>query len=134
MRGERMLMRGRKRARERMDAECAITRTVMGEIDEETGLRSNIDSPVYSGICRLKGSAAATNMKEVDAGSQLLVTTSPELHLPADTAGVQPGDQVRITKCQSRPALVGRAYKIKAQVEGGQVTALRYRVEAADER
>lgn len=132
MRGARMLQRGRKRAVERMDAECLITRTGSRTWDEGTGEWVYLPVEVYADVCRVK--APNVGGRKANAGDQLLIVASPELHLPADTEGVEVGDDVVVTSCRSRPALVGRKFKVKEPVDGAQVTALRYRVEAADGR
>lgn len=132
MRGARMLKRGRKRAIERMDATCLITRPGPKTWDEDFGEHVYPPVTVYADICRLVD--ASTGGKKVAAGGQLLVVTSPELHLPADTVGVEVSDLVEITRCDSRPSIVGETYKIREPVDGTQVTALRYKVEAADGR
>lgn len=132
MRGSRMLTRGRKRALERMDSTCLITRPGLKAWDEEQGEWTYPTVTVYEGMCRLVD--ASTGGKKVAAGGQLLVITSPELHLPADTVGVEMSDLVEITGCESRPAIAGEEYSIREPVDGTQVTALRYKVEAADGR
>lgn len=132
MSGSRMLKRGRKRAVERMDATCLITRPGPKTWDEDEGEWTYPAVTVYESICRLVD--ASTGGKQVAAGGQLLVVTSPELHLPADTAGVRVSDSVEITGCESRPAIVGEKYSIREPVDGTQVTALRYKVVTADAR
>lgn len=132
MRGARMLERGRKRALERMDSLCVITRPGAQVWDEENGEWVASTVTIYEGVCRLVD--ASTGGKKVAAGGQLLVITSPELHLPADAAGVEVSDLVELTACASRPAIIGERYMIRETVDGTQVTALRYKVEAADGR
>lgn len=127
-----MLARGRKRARERMDAECLITRPGTRAWDEDEGAWSYPDVEVYGGVCRLV--SAGTAGRRAVAGGQLLVVTSPELHLPADTVGVEVSDSVLITGCESRPSIVGETYTIREPVDGTQVTALRFKVVGADGR
>ena len=132
MRGARMLKRGRKRAVERMDSECLISRPGDKHWDEDEGKWVYAPVIVYEGICRVVG--ATTGGKQSDAGGQLVVVTSPELHLPADTMGVAVSDTVTIKACFSRPSMVGQAFAIREPVTGTQVTAIRYRMEVADER
>lgn len=132
MRGERMLRRGRKRAEERMDAVCVVSRPGEKSWDESVGEWVYPPVVVYAGECRVKGSS--TGGRKADAGGQLLLVSSPEVHLPAATVGVEVKDQVLITSCQSRPSLAGRKFVLKEPVDGAQVTALRYRVEATDGR
>lgn len=132
MRGARMLKRGRKRAVERMDAECLITRPGSKTWIEETGTHEYTPVTVYEGVCRLVD--ASTTGRKVAAGGQLLVVTSPELHLPADTVGIQVSDSVLITACESRPSAAGETFSIREPVEGTQVTALRHKVEASHGR
>lgn len=132
MRGARMLHRGRKRSLERMDSECVITRPGTKVWDEEAGEWVPQIETVYEGVCRLVD--ASTGGRRVESGSQLLVVTSPELHLPFDTVGVSVSDSVVITACLSRPAVIGEQYVIREPVDGTQVTALRFRVVAADGR
>lgn len=132
MRGERMLRRGRKRAEERMDAVCVVSRPGSKSWDEIAGEWVYLPVEVYVGICRVKG--ASTGGRKADAAGQLLLVTSPEVHLPADTVGVEVKDEVVVTSCQSRPSLAGRRFVLKEPVDGSQVTALRYRVEATDGR
>lgn len=133
MLGRRILTRGRKRARERMDAECTITRTIVGELDRDTGKKPPAQIvEVYAGACRIKQASAVG--RKVNAAGQLVVVASPELRLPADTVGVQPGDEVTVTACVSRPALAGRRYTVREPFEGAQTTDLRYRIEVVDGR
>lgn len=132
MRGERMLKRGRKRAQERMDSTCLITRPGPKTWDEPNGVWIYPPVEVYAGECRLKG--ATTGGRKADAAGQLVVVTSPELHLPADTEGVEVADLVVMTGCTSMPSVIGRTFKVKEPVDGTQVTALRFRVEAASGR
>lgn len=132
MRGARMLARGRERAVERMDSVCVITRPGAKTWDEETGAYEHPTVTVYEGVCRLVSGSASG--RKVTAGGQLLVVTSPEVHLPADTVGVEVSDTVLVTACVSRPSAVGEVFTIREPVEGTQVTALRFRVEAGHGR
>lgn len=132
MRGQRMLKRGRKLARERMDSTCLVTRPGTRKWDEDLGDYTFPSIEVYAGECRVKHST--TGARKAEAGGQLIVVSSPEVHFPAETVGVEVGDLVEITGCQSRPSIAGRRYKVKEPVDGTQVTALRFRVEVADGR
>lgn len=132
MRGARMLQRGRKRAVERMDSTCLISRPGPKAFDEDLGEWVYPPVTVYEGVCRLVG--ASTGGRQADAGGQLLVVTAPEVHFPADTVGVEVSDVVEITACESRPAVVGVKFVVREPVDGTQVTALRFRVGVADGR
>lgn len=132
MRGKMMLARGRKRAIERMDSWCVISRPGSRVWDEDAGVWVFQPVTVYEGICRLVG--GSFQGKKADVAGQLIVVTSPEIHLPANTVGVAPGDDVTIISCESRPDIAGSTYTIREPFEGTQVTALRFRIEADNER
>lgn len=133
MRGARMLERGRRRAIERMDATCVISRPEPEkDWDEDKGEWVAKPVLVYEGACRLVGSS--TGGRKVNASDQLLVVTSPLLSLPATVEGVAVSDLVTITGCESRPSAVGEEYTIREPADGTQVTARRFRLEAGHGR
>lgn len=127
-----VLAMGRRMAEARMLDTCKVTRTARGELDQQTGKHPVTVTEVYAGPCRVKHPTTAA--KPGDAGSQLIVVTSLEVHLPATTSGVEAGDVVEITASATRPEQVGRSFKITGPFDGAQTTALRFRVEVADGR
>lgn len=123
---------GRRMAESRMTDACTITRAGSPTWDESKGEYTSTAVSVYSGPCRVKHPTAMA--RDVDAGSQLLAVTQLELHLPVSAVGVRAGDVVSITGSVTRGEQVGRKFTIVAPFDGSQSTALRFRIEAADER
>ncbi len=123
---------GRRMALSRMLDTCKVTRVTRGAFNEATGKHSVTTTDVYTGPCRVKHPTTAA--KPADAGSQLVVVSGLELHLPLTAAGVQSGDAVEITASQTRAEEVGRKFTVVAPFDGTQTTALRFRVEVADGR
>ena len=124
---------GRSMAESRMTDSCKVFRLVKATVpDEDSGTYPTTEVVAYSGSCRIKHPSTAG--KDVDAGSQLLVMSQVEVHLPLSASGVLPADTVEITACPTRPDQVGRRFTIDAPFDGSQTTALRYRVQIADER
>lgn len=127
------LTMGRAMAESRMTDSCKVFRLVKASVpDEETGTYPVTEVVAYSGKCRVKH--PTTSGKDVDAGSQLVVVSQVEVHLPLDAVGVLPADTVELTASPTRPDQVGRRFTIDAPFDGSQTTALRYRVEVADGR
>ena len=123
---------GRRMALSRMTDSCAISRPGTPVFDEATGEYTSSTVSVYSGACRVKHPTAVA--RGVDAGSELLVVSQLELHLPVSAVGVRAGDVVSITGSVTRGEQVGRLFRVVAPFDGSQSTALRFRIEAADER
>lgn len=123
---------GRRMAESRMTDTCKVTRISRGVLNESTGKHPETVTQVYTGPCRVKYSSMTP--KDIEAGSQLLVLGTPEVHVPAGTAGFLPDDLVEITGSVTRADQVGRIFTVIAPFDGTQTTALRYRVEAADGR
>jgi len=127
-----VLSMGRRMAEARMLDACKVTRTAKGELDKQNGKHPATVTNVYEGPCRVKHPGTAA--KPADAGSQLIVVSALELHLPVTAAGIQAGDVVEITASDTRAEQVGRKFTIVAPFDGSQTTALRFRVEVADGR
>lgn len=128
-----VLESGRRMAESRMTDSCKVFRLVKATVpDEETGNYPVTEEVAYSGACRVKHPSTAG--KDADAGSQLIVVSQVEVHLPVDAVGVLPGDTVEITASPTRPDQVGRRFTIDGPFDGSQTTALRYRIEVADGR
>lgn len=124
---------GRRMAESRMSDMCKVSRfEKVGVPDEESGTYPVIEIISYVGPCRVKH--PSTSGKDVDAGSQLLVISQVEVHLPLSAVGVLPGDEVLVTLCPTRPDQVGRKFTIDSAFDGSQTTALRYRCEVDDGR
>lgn len=124
---------GRTMAESRMSDRCKVSRFEKSSVlDEDTGTYPVIEVISYTGPCRIKH--PTTPGKDVDAGSQLVVVSQTEVHLPLSAVGVLPGDDVLITSSPSRPDQVGRKFTIDAPFDGSQTTALRFRVGVADGR
>ncbi len=123
---------GRRMAESRMLDTCKVTRVTRGAFNEATGKHSVTTTDVYTGPCRVKHPTTAA--KPADAGSQLVVVSGLELHLPLTGSGVRAGDVVEITASQTRAEEVGRKFTVVAPFDGTQTTALRFRVEVADGR
>lgn len=126
------LSMGRRMAESRMLDECAITRVGEKAWDEERGEWATTQLVVYSGRCRIKHPSTAA--RDIEAGSQLLAVTFTELHLPLSAVGVRADDTVTITASSTRPEQAARQFTVTAPFDGSQTTALRFRVEAFDER
>lgn len=123
---------GRRMAESRMTDECGVTRAGEKTWNETTGEYENTPTSVYSGKCRIRHSAP--NGKDVDAAGRLLTISSLELHVPVGTAVFEPDDVVAITASGTRSDQVGRKFIVLAPFDGSQTTALRYKIEAYDER
>lgn len=124
---------GRGMALARMTDSCKVSRFIKATVpDEESGTYPVTEAIAYEGPCRVKH--PTTGGKDVDAGSQLVVVSQVEVHLPLDAVGVLPADTVELTACPTRPDQVGRRFTIDAPFDGSQTTALRFRVEVADDR
>lgn len=123
---------GRRMAESRMTDTCKVVRAVQGAFNESTGKRQVTLTEVYSGPCRVKHPTTAA--KPAEAGSQLLVMSALEVHLPVTATGVRAEDVVEITASATRAEQAGRRFKIVAPFDGSQTTALRFRVEVADGR
>lgn len=123
----------RAQAESRMSDSCKVFRLIKSSvIDEDTGTYPTVEQVAYSGQCRVKHPSTAA--KDANSGSQLVVISQSEIHLPLSAVGVLPADLVEITACPTRPDQVGRLFTIAAPFDGSQTTALRYRVEVADAR
>lgn len=124
---------GRRMAESRMLDECRVFRVAKATVpDEESGTYPEVEVVAYAGKCRVKHPTTAG--KDADAGSQLIVVSQVEVHLPLDAVGVLPGDTVEITAAPTRPDQAGRKFTIDGPFDGSQTTALRYRVGVADGR
>ncbi|UOQ60382.1 DUF6093 family protein [Leucobacter rhizosphaerae] len=133
------LMMARREAERNMRDRCRVTRISKGTaLDEDTGKYPNVSTVIYEGAGGAGGKARLKHprmaAKEVDAGSQLLVSTSLELQVPVASEDFAAGDVVEMTACPDRPNQVGRKFKVIGPFDGSQTTALRYRVEAFDGR
>lgn len=123
---------GRRMAESRMTDACTVTRPGAKTWDEAAGGWVHSTVQVYSGRCRVKHPTAVA--RDVDAGSQLLVVSQLELHLPVTAVGVRADDTVAVTGSVTRAEQVGRVFTVLAPFDGSQTTALRFRIEIADER
>ncbi len=122
---------GRRMAASRMTDSCKITRVGSKTLNEGTGTYTPSVVTVFTGVCRIK---SGSGVSQGDAGSELVVVSQVELHLPVTASGVLPGDTVEITGSLTRADQVGRVFQVVAAFDGSQTTALRYRVEVADGR
>lgn len=122
---------GRRMAVSRMTDSCKITRVGSKTLNEGTGTYTPSVVTVFTGACRIK---SGSGVSQGDAGSELVVVSQVELHLPVSATGVLPGDVVEVTGSLTRADQVGRVFKVVAAFDGSQTTALRYRVEVADGR
>lgn len=123
---------GRVMAESRMTDSCAVTRPGPKVWNEATGEYTSTVVSVYSGKCRVKSPSMAG--RDVDAGSRLVVVSQTEVHLPLSAVGVRADDLVTITGSETRAEQSGRKFTVTAPFDGSQSTALRFRIEAADER
>lgn len=87
---------------------------------------------VYEGPGRLK-SVQATSVAEPVVGAQVLAVRALELHVPVDVAGIETDMRAVCVECPEDPTLVGVVVRVKGYPTGGQVTAARIPVEAANE-
>lgn len=123
---------GRSMAEARMTDRCRVTRPGPKTWDEDTGEWGFPQVTVFEGPCRVKH--PSTGAADADAGSQLVVLSLLEVHLPVAADGVTAGDVVEVIASDTRAGEVGRRFHVKSAFDGSQTTALRYRVEAFDER
>lgn len=124
---------GRRMAESRMTDQCEVARSGEKVWDESTGEWVAPALVVHAGRCRVKH-ATTMGSRDVEAGSQLVGVSLTEVHLPVAADGVESGDVVTITASATRPEQVGRKFVVVAKFDGSQTTALRFRVEAFDER
>lgn len=124
---------GRAMAESRMTDSCKVFRLEKSSVmDEATGKYPTVEVEIYAGKCRVKHPTVAG--KDADTGSQLVVVSQVEVHLPLNAVGVLPSHTVRITASSTRPDQVGREFTVAAPFDGSQTTALRFRVSTADSR
>lgn len=123
---------GRRMAESRMTDSCAVTRPGPKVWNEATGEYTSTVVSVYSGPCRVKH--PTTMGRDADSGSHLVVVSQTEVHLPLGAVGVLAKDTLEVTGSATRPDQVGRRFTISATFDGSQTTALRFRVEVADDR
>lgn len=123
---------GRKMAESRMLDQCRVTRPGPKVWDEDAGQHVQVPALIYSGACRVKHPTTAA--KPTEQGSQLLVESSIEVHIPIDSCPLMPGDTITVVGSETRPTQTARAFRVTAPFDGSQTTALRYRVVAADVR
>lgn len=123
---------GRRMAESRMTDQCRVTRPGPKVWDEAAGEWVQVPVQVFAGSCRVKHPTVAARAAE--AGSQLLVVSSIEVHLPVAAVNVRAGDTVELTGSDTRPEESGRRFTVIAPFDGTQTTALRFRVEVADGR
>lgn len=126
------LVAARAEVESRMLDECEITRPGVKTWDESKGEWIFASVEVYKGKCRVRHRTVGD--ASVESGGQLIAVSETEIHIPALTVGVEVSDTVKITKCPTRPAQIGREFNLSWLMDGSQATALRYRVEAADAR
>lgn len=129
---ETELLEGRRRAEQLMTTSCRITRAGAGGapyLDEETGEYVYPESPpIYTGKCKIR--MTGTNVREIDAASQLLTVQSSILSLPVDGTGdVQADDTLTVTANPLDAALIGRVYRIEGTHEQTYATARRFSIE-----
>ena len=120
----------RKAAESRMLDAIKVTREGERVWDEDNGQWIGGTVTVYEGRARVSkpGSAA-----DAETGSQLVVVSQLEVHVPVDVV-LQAGDEIEVTACPTRAEQVGRVFVVAGPFDGSQVSAARYRVEAADGR
>lgn len=123
----------RAEAESRMTDQCKVTRSGTKVWDEANGEWVSTEVVGYTGRCRVKH-ATVMGSRNSDAGSQLVGVSLTEIHLPVGAHGIAAGDAVTITVSDTRPEQVGRQFVVVAKFDGSQTTALRFRVEAFDER
>lgn len=82
--------------------------------------------PVYEGPGRFK--APRTSVNATEAGGQIVSSTSPELHLPSGTTGVEVNMVAVCTGSPDDASLVGLTLRIDGPPAAGQTTAARYPV------
>lgn len=126
------LIAARAEVESRMLDECQVTRPGAKTWDEANGLWLYPPVEVYKGKCRIRHRTVGD--ASVESGSQLIAVSETEIHVPALTVGIEVSDTVKVTKCPTRPAQVGREFNVSWLMDGSQTTALRYRVEVADGR
>ncbi len=123
---------GRRAAESRMLDSVSVSRAGERTWDEDNGDWVTTPVSVYVGKARIRHATTAGDA--VDAGSQLLVVGRLEVHVPVGTTDFEPGDEITVTACPTRPEQVGRVFRVVAPFDGSQTVALKYRVEVADGR
>lgn len=127
------LSSGRRMAESRMTDSCKVFRLERSPVlDEGSGTYPTVEVVVFEGKCRVKHPTVAG--RDAISGSQLVVVSQVEVHLPLSAVGVLPADVVRVTECPTRPDQVGREFTIDGPFDGSQTTALRFRVGVSDGR
>ena len=121
---------GRRQAEALMESTCTITKVATGNIDQETGLREQTTTTVYTGKCRLRlpnGTAV-----DVDAAAQILARQTPEISIPVEAEGsgdVRPDMIVTITANPLDTSVVGQQFRVRGIQFQTHATARRLQVE-----
>ena len=128
MSAESIILRGREFLEGMMTSACTISRTSAPIFNESTGEYDATSTLVYSGPCRLK--QGNTQVSQVEAAGQLLISQDSILSLPVATSGaVREDDVATITANELDPALVGLKFRVKAGHSQTNATARRLPVE-----
>jgi hypothetical protein len=119
----------------RADAEARFTETLTAfttstVLDEATGLNTDVETVVYSGVL---GSIKFPGMdvSELIQGGQIPAVQSVEVHVAVGaTPNAAVNTQWRVTNSLVDPSLVGRTFRTKGLPQAGFVTEHRYAVES----
>lgn len=125
MRGERILARGRRMARERMSETVRIGQVGEG-FDPETGAPTQeIVVERYAGPARVSYPGTT-----ISTGDRLQIVASQDItvSIPHGSPVCFEGDQVVVSASTADGALVGKTYTVQGAAEVGQTSAHRYRV------
>ena len=105
------LLRGRVVAESLMVDACTIQRPGTPVTDPATGVVTSVLYPVYEGKCKVQSKDSATSSPE--AGGQVFVVVSRQVHIPAGAADVRNDDVVTVTASVLNPFGVGRQYRVE---------------------
>lgn len=89
--------------------EVEITRTTVGALNESTGQHSITATTVHTGRARLQ--VRTVQPADGNAPGSMSAVDQLEVHVPADTEGIQVGDLVTVVSSPN-PAAIGRVLRV----------------------
>lgn len=130
MRGDRLLVRGRRLAESLMPT-VGVVRRATGEFTEDpvTLEQMPVYADILTGRCKIKGATGMPNGAEVPG--MIVVTQNAEIQFPIAGSGVVQTDDVwECTESRTDPDMVGKKVRISGEQLQTFATARRFPIEA----
>ena len=102
---------------------CTITRPGEPVTDPESGVVSDSNTPVYSGVCKVQSKDSSVATPDVAGAS--FVVVSRQVHIPAGVADVKNGDVIMVTASLLNPFGGGKQYRVEGFTPDSYETAAR---------